>query len=391
MGGAPRRPGVHRSVLGKARCHAPDRAPSGQTPLAFALALRYLAASPSAVVEQVQDGEYVRPVFLRGRWLLLRVREESGPASSLQLTLEGQRVKTADLEAASTLVSRLFATAEDVAPFLRAVRPFPRLAALARRCRGLRPVLIGKPFEALIWAVVGQQINIAFAAKLKRALLTRFGGTLVAAGRTYSLFPAPERLARLRRADLRPLQFSRQKADYIIGLSRAIAQGALDFTALIGLPTEHAVARLTAFRGVGRWTAEYVLLRGLGDRDALPAADGGLRRIVGEEFGLGRRPPRRRSGQSLPPLPAGAAIWPSTGGSSSRSERTGVRAAATPLARLEAKFPRLDPERRQRLLSEAEGRSLDAAGHSMAVGRRMEGGKECRISWSGRSATSRSA
>ena len=257
-------------------------------PFAFALALRYLAASPSAVVEQVQEGEYVRPVFLRGRWLLLKVREQSDSGPSLHLTLEGQRIGTADLEAASTLVSRLFGTTEDVAPFLRAVRPFPRLAALARHCRGLRPILIGDPFEALIWAVIGQQINIAFAAKLKRALLDRYGGTLVEGGRRYALFPTPERLARVRPPDLRPLQFSRQKADYIIGLSRAVVRGTLDFAALSGLPTAEAVARLTAFRGVGPWTAEYVLLRGLGDRDALPAADGGLRRIVGEEFGLGR-------------------------------------------------------------------------------------------------------
>jgi DNA-3-methyladenine glycosylase II len=257
-------------------------------PFAFPLALRYLAASPSAVVEQVQDREYVRPVFLRGRWLLLRVREEPGPGPSLHLTLEGQRVRTSDLEAASALVSRLFATAEDVAPFLRAVRPFPPLAALAHRCRGLRPILIGDPFETLIWAVIGQQINLAFAVKLKRALLDRFGGSLVEGGRRYALFPTPERLARLRRAHLAPLQFSRQKADYIIGLSRAVVRGVLDFSALAGLPTEDAVARLTAFHGVGPWTAEYVLLRGLGDRDALPAADGGLRRIVGEEFGLGR-------------------------------------------------------------------------------------------------------
>ena len=261
---------------------------SVRAPFAFDLALRYLGGSPSAVVEQVEDGEYCRPVHLGGRWLLLQVREEPGRVPRLLVTLTGRRVGTADLETASTLVSRVFATAEDVAPFRRAVRRFPRLAVLARRCHGLRPILIGDPFEALIWAVIGQQVNITFAAKLKQALLDRFGGTLVERGRRYPLFPAPERLARLRRADLRPLQFSRQKADYIIGLSQAVIRGTLDLTALTGLPTEEAIARLTAFRGVGRWTAEYVLLRGLGDRDALPAADGGLRRIVGEELGLDR-------------------------------------------------------------------------------------------------------
>ncbi|MBI3002252.1 MAG: DNA-3-methyladenine glycosylase 2 family protein [candidate division NC10 bacterium] len=257
-------------------------------PFAFGLALRYLAASPSAIVEEVQDGEYVRPVRIGGRWLLLRVRDGAAPGGALQVTLEGRRVRTADLEAAADLVSRLFGTAEDVTPVLRALRRSSRFVPLARRCRGLRPVLIGDPFEALIWAVLGQQINIAFAAKLKAALLEHFGGSLAVGGRRYPLFPAPEHLARLRRADLRPLQYSRQKADYIIGLSQAVARGTLDFASLAGLPTPEAVARLTAFRGIGRWTAEYLLLRGLGDRDALPAADGGLRRIVGEELGLGR-------------------------------------------------------------------------------------------------------
>jgi DNA-3-methyladenine glycosylase II len=240
------------------------------------------------VVERIEAGEYVRPVHVGGRGLLLRVRDGMARGGALQVTLEGRRVRTADLEAAAALVSRLFATPEDVTPLLRALRRSPRFAPLARRCRGLRPVLIGDPFEALIWAVIGQQINVAFAAKLKRALLERFGQNLTMGGRRYPVFPAPERLARLRRADLRPLQYSRQKADYIIGLSQAVTRGTLDFASLAGLPTPEAVARLTAFRGIGRWTAEYLLLRGLGDRDALPAADGGLRRIVGEELGLGR-------------------------------------------------------------------------------------------------------
>jgi DNA-3-methyladenine glycosylase II len=257
-------------------------------PFAFGLALRYLAVSPSAIVEKVEDGEYVRPVRIGGRWLLLRVRDGAVAGGALRITLEGRRIRTADLEAAAALVSRLFGTTEDVTPVLRALRRSPRFVPLARRCRGLRPVLIGDPFEALIWAVIGQQINIAFAAKLKTALLERFGGSLSMDGRRYALFPAPDRLARLRRADLRPLQYSRQKADYIIGLSRAVVRGTLDLASLAGLPTPEAVARLTAFRGIGRWTAEYLLLRGLGDRDALPAADGGLRRIVGEDLGLGR-------------------------------------------------------------------------------------------------------
>lgn len=83
-------------------------------------------------------------------------------------------------------------------------------------------------------------------------------------------------------------QFSQRKADYLIGLPRAVADGRLDFGTLRNLPYEEAVATLTRFNGVGRWTAEYVLMRGLGARDVIPAGDLSLRRMIGQAYGLGQ-------------------------------------------------------------------------------------------------------
>ncbi|MER3421171.1 MAG: DNA-3-methyladenine glycosylase, partial [Chloroflexota bacterium] len=140
-----------------------------------------------------------------------------------------------------------------------------------------------------VWAIIGQQINVAFAAKLKQALVMRFGRRLLLDGREYRLFPDAETLAGLdHERDLRPLQFSRQKSAYVIGAARAVATGVLDLEALRRVDAEEALARLTQLKGVGRWTAEYVLLRGLGFPDVIPAADGGLRRIIGRAYGLGR-------------------------------------------------------------------------------------------------------
>lgn len=150
-------------------------------------------------------------------------------------------------------------------------------------------VQAGSPFEALVWAILGQQINVQFAYRLKRAMIEQFGERINFANQTYYTFPSAERLAALNHErDLRPLQFSRQKSRYIIELSRALVNGDLDFEYIATLNDADASAALQEHLGVGRWTAEYVLLRGLGRLDALPAGDAGLKAAVGVHLELGR-------------------------------------------------------------------------------------------------------
>jgi DNA-3-methyladenine glycosylase II len=76
------------------------------------------------------------------------------------------------------------------------------------------------------------------------------------------------------------MQFSQRKAEYIVGLAQALASGQLDLAALTGAADEAVVARLTAVRGLGRWTAEWFLARALGRPDVCPADDLGVRRAV---------------------------------------------------------------------------------------------------------------
>lgn len=87
----------------------------------------------------------------------------------------------------------------------------------------MRPVVIPDLFETLVWAIIGQQINVQFAAKCKRALVERFGPRFEVDGQVYLLFPTAELLANAREADLAALQFSRQKIRYTLNLARDIA------------------------------------------------------------------------------------------------------------------------------------------------------------------------
>jgi DNA-3-methyladenine glycosylase II len=260
-------------------------------PFRFDLALAYLRRSPFEVLDVVEAGVYRRALTLDGRPRLVEVRAEGDAEQpGLRVSLPDGPADPSELEAAAARVARCFRVDDDLTPLDALALADQRFGALVQRARGLRALIMPSPFEALVWAIIGQQINVAFAYRLKRALVEQFGARLEHGGRTYHLFPTPRRLAELEPEQLRPLQFSSQKSRYIVDLARLVASGQLDLEAFGGLPPDEARAALMSLRGVGRWTAEYVLMRGLGARDELPAADIGLQVAAGRVYGLAVRP-----------------------------------------------------------------------------------------------------
>ena len=156
---------------------------------------------------------------------------------------------------------------------------------LARGREGLRVLLTLDPFEALMWAILGQQVNLAFAYALRRDLIRLVG---VPAAEGLIAHPDATRIAALEVADLQTLRFSRRKAEYLLHAAAEVAAGRLR---LDDPTTATAAARnLLALRGCGPWTAQYVLMRGLGFRDGVPVGDAGLTLALQRWFGLDSRP-----------------------------------------------------------------------------------------------------
>ncbi|GAB7386917.1 hypothetical protein BSNK01_07530 [Bacillaceae bacterium] len=121
---------------------------------------------------------------------------------------------------------------------------------------------------------------------------------------SYPVFPSPEQVARLRYDELRRLQFSQRKAEYVIDFARLVADGKLDLRTLAEKRDQEIIATLTKVRGIGRWSVECFLLFGLGRPDLLPAADIGLRNGVQIVYRLPERPNEeevRRLGASWSP------------------------------------------------------------------------------------------
>src|SRR5207245_6321085 len=167
----------------------------------------------------------------------------------------------------------------------------PLIAPLLRRCAGLRMIHTPDLYEALLIAVVGQQVSVASAESIRRRLIAAVGDRVVRDETAYAGYPPPGRLLRTTPAALRAIGLSRQKARYVLEIAGRAAAGVLSAAAFDGLSDEQAMARLIEIPGVGRWTAEIALMRGLGRVDVFPAGDLGLGSAVQRLLRRRDRPP----------------------------------------------------------------------------------------------------
>lgn len=164
----------------------------------------------------------------------------------------------------------------------------PVIRAVERMYPGVRPVRYPDLLHALVRSISAQQINLRFAAVVRARLAERYGTRHTIAGRSVHSLDA-ERLAHARAADLRALQFTTRKSEYIIGVASAVLGGSLDIDALDRLTDEQVIAELVTLDGVGRWTAEWLLARSLG-RPVVVAGDLGVRKAIGHAYFDGAMP-----------------------------------------------------------------------------------------------------
>ncbi|MFY9550491.1 MAG: hypothetical protein WAU32_05015, partial [Thermoanaerobaculia bacterium] len=192
------------------------------------------------------------------------------------------------LAAARRVIEGALGASADVRPFYRAHGEDVLLSSSIRDFRGLRIAGLPSLWEALVTAILAQQVNLKFAYDIRRELALAFGRRARIGGQDFVAFPAPQALSGTTPAGLRRFRLSESKAGAIASLARAFADGSLAESAIAALPDEEGIAQLTAFRGVGRWTAEIALLRGLGRTDIFPAGDLGVVKYLAQGL-LGRR------------------------------------------------------------------------------------------------------
>lgn len=239
--------------------------------------LRFFGRDALGVSEQV-EGNSIRKCALIG-----------GQPAVIQLRLEDSLARcetdAADVYAAHAIAVRMLGLNSAATAFERAFARDALLGAVVRRQHGLRIPLAPDAWEALAWAICGQQISVAVAVTLRRELI-RARGAVHRSG--LIAHPTAAQTATLDPAELGRLKFSRSKAEYLLTAARAVASGEVPLNQMRQMSAPRAARMLQALRGIGDWTVQYLFLRGLGFPDCLPAGDVGLAR--GLEQLLGSRP-----------------------------------------------------------------------------------------------------
>jgi AraC family transcriptional regulator of adaptative response / DNA-3-methyladenine glycosylase II len=250
----------------------------------LARVLRSLGRDPGSVTERLTGTTYETSADLGGVAATLRL-ELSQEKAVVSVDVKGG-AKAAHRFAAQHLVAAMLGLEQDAAAFARLARRLGVPHLVAGR-QGLRLLRTPSVWDALLWSIIGQQINLAFACVLKRRLVENAGTPL--GNGLYSL-PGPEAVARLTAEEMRPWQYSRSKAEYLVGAARLITEGGLDLGALAGMSATRAERTLLAVRGLGPWSVNYIMMRSLGLADCVPLGDTGVTSGLQALFKLEERP-----------------------------------------------------------------------------------------------------
>jgi DNA-3-methyladenine glycosylase II len=229
------------------------------------------------VVDRWDGTTYRRVLPLPTGPVEVAVTQAPPEAALLHVTVAGKQIDAAVQAAVRSTLERVLGLNIDLQEFYQFATHDRRLGPLAQRFIGMKPPRFATVFEGVINAIACQQMTLTLGIRLLSSLAAACGIAIDRGDESVYAFPRPVDLAGVNPPDLRQLGFSHQKSRAMIELARLIAEGRLDLEALVALPDDEAVERLSELRGVGRWTAEYVLLRGLGRTHVFPADDVGAR------------------------------------------------------------------------------------------------------------------
>lgn len=237
-------------------------------------------------IQRYESGSFWQVIRPNGKLVLVSMRSTGtvdGPEISVSI-LPDEDLSVDDVRKSGEIVRSLFNMNLDLLPFYEKVLGDRVMTKITQRLRGLRNPTTATVFEALVDSIVEQQISLKVAWTLERRLIETFGDALTLDEKTYFAFPQPEKLAGATVEELRGCGLSTRKSEYIRDLAQMIQKG-LDLEKL----KEHRdpdriIEELRHIRGVGVWTAELAMIRGMSKLDTMPADDLGIRRCLSHYY-----------------------------------------------------------------------------------------------------------
>jgi DNA-3-methyladenine glycosylase II len=239
------------------------------------------------IIDRWDGKTYRRVLALENEAVEVAVVQVS-PANAplLEVEVTGVKLPPGTRQVVTLAMERALGIGVDLSSFYALAETDPQLGKLVLPFRGVKPTRYPSLFETLANAITCQQITLSLGIRMLNKMAETYGLPFAGEEGQVFAFPRPADLALLPPEGLRPLGLSRAKSRSLVGLACALVDHRLDLEALLGENDETAIQILTGWPGIGRWTAEYFLLRGAGRLDSFPGDDVGGRNHLQHWLGM---------------------------------------------------------------------------------------------------------
>ena len=248
---------------------------------------RFLDRSDIECLHAVKDGKVYKLLSIGGQNLLIEI-ENAGNAIGINCL--NKKLNRSDEKALVSYVTEWWDLDHNLKPFYHFCGKDPMLKKLSKDYYGLRMIGFPDLFECLVWAIIGQQINLNFAYIIKQRFVEKYGVSIEHNGVKYFQFPDAKTVSQISIEALKELKFSRQKAAYTINVANAILEDGLDKTELKKMGYDEAKITLKKIKGIGDWTADYALMKCVHFSNAIPLGDVGLQNALKEQLKMSSKP-----------------------------------------------------------------------------------------------------
>ncbi|WP_342782130.1 DNA-3-methyladenine glycosylase [Psychrobacillus soli] len=253
--------------------------------------LGYLQRSTNECMFQIHDNKVRKAIATDEGTALIEISKQGEQSLTIEFLGNTKPTTKKAVEQVMEYITDWFDIKTDIQPFYDISKKDSMLQQAVDAFNGLRIMGIPDLFEAMAWGILGQQINLPFAYTLKRRLVEKFGTSITFEGEQYWVFPTPSVIAKLTVEDLVGLKMTVKKCEYLIDVANQIEIGLLTKEMLLETnDVKKAEKILTKIRGIGPWTANYVLMRCLRFPSAFPIDDVGLHNAIKHVTGSQQKP-----------------------------------------------------------------------------------------------------
>lgn len=253
----------------------------------------FLKRSSDECLHYASDNKIRKLLNVSGKLFLIEISSVISSKNKIRIKFLNSIPSKKEVLFAKDFVTEWFDLSTDLKSFYKFSKKDKLLKEIVKKYYGLRLIGIPDLFEAITWAIIGQQINLTFAFKIKRKFAEKFGKKFNYDDVTYFIYPTFEKISRITKADLLKLQFSKQKADYVIETAKAFTSNKISKSSLQKLSKSslnEAIEKLCEIKGVGNWTANYALMKCLRHPDSFPVEDVGLHNAIKKALNLEAKP-----------------------------------------------------------------------------------------------------